>query len=108
MSSVPGGTCTSRSLILSEISFCSVFCSAIRVLPRADKRFGGFVRAAPAQVFLEFIAPLLDDADGRQCCSITERAERAPKHVLREIADHVDVFGTPQPGMEALEHFPEP
>src|SRR5260370_16031152 len=59
-------------------------------------------------MLLEFVAPLLHDADGRQRGGIAERAERAPQHILGEVADKVDIFGTPEAGMEAIEHLAQP
>src|SRR6266849_3196283 len=59
-------------------------------------------------MLLEFVAPLLYDADGGQRGSVTERAEGAAQHVFGELADEVDIFGAPEAGMEAIEHLAQP
>src|SRR6266852_6201113 len=59
-------------------------------------------------MLLELVAPLLHDADGGQRGGIAERAERATKHILGEVADKVDIFGSPEAGMEAIEHLAQP
>src|SRR5271154_7445524 len=77
-------------------------------LPRADKRFGGFVRATSVQMLFKFIAPLGYDADSRQRSGVAERAEGAPQHVFREVAHEVDVFRPAVTRVEAVEHFTQP
>src|SRR5262245_32873452 len=53
-------------------------------------------------------AEFLHDADGRHRGGVAERAEGAAQHVLRELAHHVDVFGTAEARVEALQHFAQP
>src|SRR5215472_1800115 len=105
ITSVPAGTSTSRSSILSFTSFVS----AIGSLPQADHRFGSFVvSAASLQVIFEFVAEFLHDADGGHRGGVAERAEGAAEHVLGELADQVDVFRAAEAGVEALQHSIEP
>src|SRR5215475_8385759 len=89
---VPAGTFTSRSLIFSVTSFCSVISFRLGPLTRArltlepvyrepnyrptlstNQRFCRLVCAAAVQVILKFVAPLGDDADRRQRRGVAER-----------------------------------
>src|SRR5262249_26956449 len=99
ITSVPAGTCTSRSLIFSVTNFCSAMTLA---RPHGYKRFRRFVRAAPVQVIFKFVAPLLHDADSRQSGGIAERAEGAAEHIFRQVAHEIDVFRAAEAGVEAL------
>src|SRR6266478_9342930 len=69
------------------------------------KRFGGFKGTAPVQMLLEFVAPLLHDADGGQRRGVAERAEGAAQHIFGEVADEVDVFRTPETSVKTIEHL---
>src|SRR6266851_2192660 len=59
-------------------------------------------------MLLEFVAPLLHDADGGQRRGVAERAKRAAQHIFGDVADEVDIFGTPEAGVEAIEHLAQP
>ena len=60
------------------------------------------------QVIFEFVPELLHDGDGRHGRRIAQRAERAPQHVLRNIADQVDVRARSLPLMEAGQDLFQP
>ena len=53
-------------------------------------------------------APFLHDADGRHGRGVAERTEGSPKHVFGKVRDEIDVFLTPQTGVEALQGLPQP
>src|SRR5258708_12452190 len=90
ISSVPGGTWTSRSLIFSVTSFSSaIWFYREPPLHCPSERFGGFVRTAPIQIIFEFVAPLLNDADGWQRSTIAERPKGPPEHVSAKTSTHV-------------------
>src|SRR5713226_3704942 len=59
-------------------------------------------------MLLEFVAPLLHDADGGQRRGVAKRAEGAAQHIFGEVADKVDIFRAPEAGVEAIEHLAQP
>src|SRR5277367_781037 len=56
----------------------------------------------------EFVAPFLDDADGRQGRGIAERAESAPEHIFGKFVDQRNIFGAAAALVETVEHFAQP
>src|SRR6266851_5819208 len=59
-------------------------------------------------MIFEFATEFLHDADGRHGGSVTERAERAAKHVLRKFFDQIDVLAATQSSVKAFQHFAQP
>src|SRR6266851_303433 len=101
ITSVPCGTCISRSLIFSLTSFCSGMDSCrASPLPCSNQRIGGFEGTASLQMLFKLIAPFLHDADGRHRRCVAQRTERAAQHVFRQVGNHVDVFPAPEPRMD--------
>src|SRR5262245_26764453 len=101
MTSVPCGTCNSRSLTFSLMSFWSgmnSYCAPLLSLSCTHKRSGRFVGAAPPQMVFEFAAPFFHNADGWHRSCVAQRTEGAAKHVFREVGDEVDVFHAAEPG----------
>src|SRR5271170_5385738 len=59
-------------------------------------------------MIFEFVAPFLDDADGRQSRGIAERAESAPEHIFRKLVDQWNIFGAAAALVETVEHLAQP
>jgi len=59
-------------------------------------------------MILELAAEFLHDADCRHRRGVSERAERPPQHVLRKLADHVDVFRAPQASVKTIQDLLQP
>src|SRR5215467_4634528 len=57
---------------------------------------------------LKLAAPFFHDADRGHRCRISERAECAAQHVLREVGDEVDVCFATETGVKALERLAQP
>src|SRR5262249_27492832 len=78
-------------------------------LSRAEQDFRGFVvGAASLQMVRKLVAEFLHDADGGHRRGITERTEGAAQHVIRKVADQVDILSAAQAGVKSLQHFVEP
>src|SRR5271154_3783867 len=80
----------------------------MRFLVSSQNHFRGFVRAFPVQMVFKFVAPFLDDADGRQSRGIAERAESAPEHIFGKLVDQRNIFGAAPSLVETVEHFAQP
>src|SRR5881296_1271058 len=90
MTSMPAGASTSFPSIVSLIG----------------SGIGG--ARPPIQMRFEFVAEFLDDGNRRHRCGVAERTEGPAQHVLRQIADQVDVAARPHPLMEADEQLAQP
>src|SRR5215469_11379542 len=77
-------------------------------LPCANECSCGFISAPSLQMTFKLPAPFFHDADGRHGRGVAERTEGSPQHVFGKIRDELDVFLTPQTGVEALQCLPQP
>src|ERR1700730_15178775 len=80
----------------------------MRPLVSPGYHLGGLVGTFPVQMILEFVPPLLHDADRRQGRSVSERAECAPEHVVRRLLDQGDIFCAPTAFVKAVEYLAQP
>src|ERR1700731_3039014 len=104
MTSVPWFVVTWRPSSEKVIGFCSAMCP----LTSPGDHLGGLVRTLPVQMIFEFVPPLFYDADRRQGRSVSERAERPPEHIFRELVDQANIFGAPTAFVKAVKHFAQP
>src|SRR6266849_5315152 len=102
ITSIPGGTTTSRSLIFSVICFCSAMGLG------SGHNFRGLVRALAAQVLFKLMPPFLHEADRGQRRGVAQRTECTPQHVLGQLVDQRDIFAAPAAFVEAVEHLAQP
>src|SRR4030088_3086615 len=106
ISKVPAGTCTSRSLIFSEINFCSVVVSAIRSYREPTSASADLKGQRPfkccSNSLRHFCTMLMVGS------AAAKRAERAAQHIFSEIADEIDIFGTAIACVKTVQHFAQP
>src|SRR3954471_5179116 len=103
ISRVCGGTLTARPSIvrLTKSGMGNHSLTVVDRIVLVGARFA-------VQVIFEFVAELLHDGDGRHGGGIAERAEGTTQHVLRNIADQVNVRTGAVPFVEARENFLQP
>src|SRR5579863_3865124 len=104
ITSVPAGVVTFPPLIVNVTCLCSV----MRVLVCSGDHLGRFVCALPVKMILEFIAPLVDDADRGHGRGVAQRTERPPEHILRQFINQRNVLGAAAALVEAIEQLPQP
>src|SRR6185437_1863783 len=104
-----------RSLLESSIRLLTVFPSKIGIrfpncptLVCRRQDVSTFVGALSVEVVLEFVAPFLDDTNGRQRRGIAQWTEGAAEHVFRELVNQRDIFRATSAFMETVEHFSQP
>src|ERR1700726_721697 len=107
ITSVPGGTVTSRSSIFRVISFESaIFVPGSST--HACQHVGWLKGTLAGKMLFEFVSPFLHDTDCRHGGGVSQRAKRFAEHVFRQFANHRNVFGPRAAGVETIEHFAQP
>src|SRR3954454_14190038 len=102
MTKVPGAACTSCQW------FVSFTRSAILPLDRHQPPRLLVGTRLPVQVILEFVPELLDNRNGRHRRRVAPRTKYPPEHVLREIADQIDIAPHAAALVETRQNLLEP
>src|SRR5665213_2901844 len=109
---------------LRQASISNVPAGAVRIFPSTVKvtsairlqrplnygQFNMFCERArlAVQVILKLLAEFLHKGNRRHCRGITQRAERPPQHVFRQVLDVVDILGLAKSGVEPRQRLLQP